>query len=230
MTNKPDWLPYTAPMALFLVLTALEGYLPRSSYPIAYCIKALLVLIALLYFHREWKSELRDREWKSELRGDGKAVALGVVAGLLGLGLWLGLDALQPAGWSLGKRTAYNPFEAIANPTLRYSFLTVRFIGLALLVPVMEEVFWRSFLLRYVTDQDKWKSLPLGQFSLAAFGIVTGLFALAHPEWLAAIGYAALMAGLLRYTKSLLACIVAHSVTNAALGIFVLLTGNWRYW
>ena len=221
MTKKPDWLPYIAPMALFLVLTALESYLPLALYPFAYSVKALLVLIALLYFHREWRSELH---------GDGKAVALGVVAGLLGLGLWLGLDALQPGGWSLGKRAAYNPFEEIANPALRYGFLTVRFIGLALLVPVMEEVFWRSFLLRCVTDQDKWKSLPLGQFSLAAFGIVAGLFALAHPEWLAAMGYAALMAGLLRHTKSLLACIVAHGVTNAALGIFVLLTGNWRYW
>ncbi|WP_395091324.1 CAAX prenyl protease-related protein [Armatimonas sp.] len=221
MTKKPDWLPYAAPMALFLVLTALESYLPIALYPFVYSVKALLVLIALLYFHREWKSELR---------GDGKAVALGVVAGLLGLWLWLKLDARQPAGWSIGARTAYNPFEAIANPTLRYSFITVRFIGLALLVPVMEEVFWRSFLLRYATDQDKWKSLTLGQFSLAAFGIVTGLFALAHPEWLAAIGYAALMAGLLRHTKSLLACIVAHGVTNAALGIFVLLTGKWHYW
>ena len=221
MTNKPNWLPYAAPMVLFLVLTMLEGKLSLALYPFVYAVKALLVLIVLLVCARTWKSELR---W------DGKAVALGIIAGLLGLGLWLGLDALQPAGWSLGTRTAYNPFQEIANPTLRYSFLTVRFVGLALLVPVMEEVFWRSFLLRFATDQDKWKELPVGQFSLAAFGIVAGLFALAHPEWLAAIGYAALMAGLLRHTKSLLACIVAHGVTNAALGIYVLKTGYWHYW
>ena len=221
MTNKPNWLPYAAPMVLFLMLTALEGYLPLALYPFVYGIKALLVLIALL---------ICARAWKGELRWDGKAVALGILVGLLGLWLWLKLDALQPAGWSLGKRTAYNPFQEIANPTLRYSFLTVRFVGLALLVPVMEEVFWRSFLLRFATDQDKWKELPLGQFSLAAFGIVAVLFAVAHPEWLAAIGYAALMAGLLRHTKSLLACVVAHGVTNAALGVYVLLTGNWRYW
>ena len=62
MTNKPDWLPYAAPMALFLVLTALESYLLLALYPFVYSVKALLVLIALLYFHREWKSELRDRE------------------------------------------------------------------------------------------------------------------------------------------------------------------------
>ncbi|WP_309719122.1 CAAX prenyl protease-related protein [Armatimonas sp.] len=221
MTNKPDGLPYAAPMVLFLVLTALEGYLPLALYPLIYGVKALLVLIALLVCARAWKSELR---W------DTKAMALGMVLGLLGLGLWLGLDALQPAGWSIGTRTAYNPFQEISTPALRYSFITVRFIGLVLLVPVMEEVFWRSFLLRFATDQDKWKELPLGQFSLAAFGIVAGLFAVAHPEWLAAIGYAALMAGLLRHTKSLLACVVAHGVTNAALGVFVLLTGNWKYW
>lgn len=221
MTNKPNWLPYAAPMVLFLVLTTLEGYLPRSSYTVVYCIKAVLVLIALIAC---------SRVWKGELRGDGKAVAIGTVAGLLGLGLWLALEHIQPAGLALGKRTAYNPFVAISDPTLRIVFLAVRFFGLALLVPVMEEVFWRSFLLRFVTDQDRWKELPIGQFSLLAFGVVAGLFAAAHPEWLAALGYAALMAGLLRYTKSLLACTVAHGVTNAALGVYVLMTGNWRLW
>ena len=208
-------------MVAFALLTSLESPLGLALYPFVYATKAILVLAALLYCCRFWKQELI---W------DSKAVVLGFVVGLLGLGLWLGLDAVQPKGFSLGERTAYNPFEAIASPALRYSFLTVRFVGLALLVPVMEEVFWRSFLLRFLTDQEKWKSLPIGQFSLAAFGIVAVVFAAVHPEWLAALGYAALMAGLLRHTKSLLACIVAHGITNAALGIYVLLTGKWHYW
>jgi uncharacterized protein len=221
MTNKPNWLPYAAPMVLFLVLTTLEGYLPRSSYPVVHCIKVVLVLIALIAC---------SRVWKGELRGDGKAVALGTVTGLLGLGLWLVLERIQPASLALGKRTAYNPFAAIPDPALRTVFITMRFIGLALLVPVVEEVFWRSFLLRYCTNQEKWAELPLTAFSLPAAAMVAGMFGVAHPEWLAALSYAALMAGLLRVTKSLLACVVAHGVTNAALGVYVLMTGNWRLW
>jgi uncharacterized protein len=219
--KKSDWYPYAAPMAAFLILTTLEGMLPRALYPYLYTLKAVLIAAVLVYF---------APSWKKELRGDTKALVLGVLAGFLGLGLWLGLDALQPASLALGKRVGYNPFEAISSPAVRYGFIAVRFIGLALLVPVLEEVFWRSFLLRFLTDQDKWQSLPLEKFSLSAFAIVTAVFAAAHPEWLAGLGFAALMGGLLRHTKSLLACVIAHGVTNAALGVYVLITGNWQYW
>lgn len=220
--TRPAWLPYVVPMALFLLLTTLESSLPRTLYPYAYLGKVGIVLGGLLVCFRYWKPELRS---------ESKAIGWGIVAGALGLGLWLGLDALQPAAWALGKRTAYNPFQELTNPTLRLVFLTGRFFGLAVLVPILEEVFWRSFLLRFVTDQENWQErLVPGQFSLPACGIVTGLFALAHPEWLAALGYALLIAGLLRHTRSLLSCIIAHGVTNAALGVYVLLTGKWQYW
>jgi hypothetical protein len=208
-------------MALYLVLTLAEGQFPAALYPYVYGAKALLVTVALL---------VTGRTWRREIHFDGKALLLGVIAGLLGLGLWLGLDAVTPPLKFLGTRTAYNPYQEIADPALRAAFLAVRFYGLALMVPVMEEVFWRSFLLRFVTDQDRWETLPLGAFSATAFVVVALLFGFAHPEYLAAFAYAALMAGLLRQTRSLFACIVAHAVTNLALGVYVLTTGNWKLW
>jgi len=219
--TRSSWPYYVAPMAAFLVLGSLEGALPRSSYPFVYAAKVLIVGILTI---------LCSKTWRTQLKWNVKAIGIGLVAGLLGLGLWLGLDALQPAGLALGKRTAYNPFEAIADPNLRYSFIAMRFVGLAVLVPIVEEVFWRSFLLRFLTDHDRWEEVALDSVTLAAFGIAAGAFAIAHPEWLAALGYAALATGVLRYTKSLAACVVTHAVTNAALGIFVLKTGSWHYW
>ncbi|MBC7808063.1 MAG: CAAX prenyl protease-related protein [Akkermansiaceae bacterium] len=220
-TKATPWLPYVLPMLLFLVATQGESYLPKSVYPVAYAVKAVIVTAALA---------VCARTWRKELRFEGKAIALGIVAGLIGLPLWLGVDAITPPLAFLGTRTAYNPLVEIPDATLRTVFLATRFFGLAIMVPIMEEVFWRSFLLRYATDQDRWYTLPVGTFSLAALAIVCALFGVSHPEYLAAIVFTLLMAGLLRLTKSLLACIIAHGITNLALGIYVLLTGNWKYW
>ena len=97
------------------------------------------------------------------------------------------------------------------------------------MVPVMEEIFWRSFLLRWITDPDFTK-LKVGEFSWSAFAVVAGIFAISHPEWLAAAIFAAMMALLLKRTGSLFACIVAHGFTNLLLGIYVMQTHSWMLW
>lgn len=216
----PLWLAYVAPMALFLLLTVAEGKAPLSLYPLLYIGKALLVTVALAVF---------SRAWRPEIRFEARVLPAAVLVGLVTLAEWVLIDRFVPYP-HLGTRTGYNPFQQIADPALRGAFFAVRFYGLAVMVPVMEEVFWRSFVLRYATDQDRWWSLPVGTFSLAALGIMTALFALAHPEWLVAAVCALLYAGLLRWTKSLFAVIVAHGVTNLGLGIYVLVTGDWKYW
>ena len=102
-------------------------------------------------------------------------------------------------------------------------------LGLTLMVPLMEELFWRSFLIRIITKPE-WQEMNPWDFSWMAFGAVAGLFALAHPEWLAAVICAVLYGLLLRQTKSLFACFVAHAVTNGLLGIYVLSGGHWALW
>lgn len=216
----PDWLPYVAPMALFLLITVGEGKAPPSWYVPLYGLKVALVTLVLLVFRRAWQGEIK---------AEARVLPAALLVGLAVFAEWILLDQWIPYP-HLGTRTAYNPLTAIADPTQRYAFLALRFYGLALLVPIMEEIFWRSFLLRFVTDMDDFRRIPLGDYSAAAFLVVAAMFALAHPEWLVAFICAAAYAYLLRVTRSLFACIVAHSVTNLALGVYVLLTGNWRYW
>ena len=217
---EASWLPYVLPMALFVALTYAESHAPKGYYPLVYTAKAAVVTAALI-----WAS----RAWRGEIKFDSRAVALGILAGIVGIIGWVGIDKLIPYP-HFGTREALNPFESILDPMQRSLFLAVRFYGLVVLVPIMEEVFWRSFLLRYVTDQDKWASLPLGTFSTLAFFLVAAVFGGIHPEWVVGVLFAMLMAGLLRYARSLLACILAHAVTNLALGIYVLQTGDWKYW
>jgi CAAX prenyl protease-like protein len=129
----------------------------------------------------------------------------------------------------LSVRVAFNPFSAIDSTYLRGLFLACRFYGLVIMVPVMEELFWRSFALRYLTDADFTK-IPVGAFSWTAFAMVAVAFGISHPEWLVAIIAACAYALLLRWTQSLFACVVAHSVTNLALGIYVIAAEDWMYW
>jgi uncharacterized protein len=212
------WLPYVVPIALFLVLTYLEGSFGKSLYPLLYAVKAVLVAGALAATARHWRSLLR---WET------RPVLLGVLAGILGLGLWLGLDAVTPKLKFLGDRTAFDPTTL---GTWFVPFLAVRFVGLAVLVPILEELFWRGFLLRWITDAEGWEKLPIEKFTLVATLITSALFAVAHPEWLAALMYALGLCWLLRSTKSLTACITAHAVTNLLLGVYVLVTKSWQLW
>lgn len=216
---SPSWLPYVLPMGLFLALTFAEPYLPKAQYPLVYAVKTLIVTAALIWASRAWRHEIKFK---------GSILIPAIGAGIIGFLGWVGINEAIPFG-HYGSRVGYNPLDELERQWI-LPFLAVRLFGMVIIVPIMEEVFWRSWLLRYATNQDKWASLPIGTFSIAAFFVVCGLFAAAHPEWLVAFLFAALMAGLLRYTKSLLACIIAHGVTNLALAGYVLFTDDWKYW
>jgi CAAX prenyl protease-like protein len=208
---------YTVPMLAFLTFTYLEGKYP-SVYPALYTTKVVVTAVLLVVFRRNW----------SDLRSGAELLPLSLGAGIVGLAAWVLIERGVPYP-HLGDRSAYNPLQALPTAAAAWSFLAVRFLGLALLVPVMEELFWRSFLIRWLTRAD-WKSVRPYEFSLQGMLLMCGGFALAHPEWLSAAVYALLMAWLLRRTRSVWACAVAHGVTNFGLGLYVLLSGDWRLW
>ena len=203
-------------MALFLGLTYAEGLSP-ANYVWIYFAKTVVVLAALVWAKPTW----RDIKWEPKL------MPLSVVLGLILFAVWVGLEKLHYP--HLGDRTAYNPWEKIADPSLRLAFVAVRFFGLALLVPFMEELFWRSFGLR-IASQTDFKSLEIGSFTMTGAGICCAVFAFSHPEWLAGLVFAAAMTALVWRTKSIFACVVAHAVTNLALGIYVVTQGAWSLW
>jgi CAAX prenyl protease-like protein len=162
----------------------------------------------------------------------------GLIVGIVGIALWIGIcqlewderiAALLPSWLQPAPRVGFNPFSAIGSAPAQWAFVAFRLIGLALLVPVVEELFWRGFLARWLIAP-QWQSQPLGRFSPFSFVGVTLLFMLAHPEWLAAAVYCGLLNLLLAWTRDLWNCVVAHGVSNLLLGIYVLVTGSWQLW
>ena len=105
----------------------------------------------------------------------------------------------------------------------------VRFTGAVLLAPLAEELFWRSFLIRVLEKRD-FLSVPLGRAHWPSFAITAVLFALEHHLVAAGCMAGVLYTLTLYRTKSLAQRVLAHAATNACLGVWVLVTGAWRFW
>jgi CAAX prenyl protease-like protein len=128
----------------------------------------------------------------------------------------------------MGEATAsFRPVDAEGQ--LQWGLIAVRWIGAALMVPVMEELFWRSFLMRWVDNPD-FEKVDARRATLKAVVLSTVVFTLAHTQWLAAIVAGLAYAWLYRRTGKLWAPIVAHAVTNGVLGAWVVFHGNWAFW
>jgi len=220
IAKLPAWAAYVLPFGLFLLLTTIESHLPLNLYPVFYAVKIASVGGVLIALRGSFP------EARSGGSGWAGATALGVVLFFA----WIFVDLHTPHFAFLGTRTAFDPSREIATPLGRFLFLAVRFLGLVVVAPLVEELFYRNFLLRFVTDMDDFRSVPMGTFSLSACLISSGVFALSHPEWLAAAIFALALCGLIRYTKNFWTCILAHGVTNFLLGVYVLHTAQWQYW
>ena len=93
----------------------------------------------------------------------------------------------------------------------------------------MEEIFWRSFFLRWLIHRD-FENIPLGLFTWPSFVIGSLMFGLEHNLILAGVIAGAAYNLLLYRTRSISQCILAHATTNLVLGIYVIAAGQWRFW
>ncbi|HLJ92845.1 MAG TPA: CAAX prenyl protease-related protein [Gemmataceae bacterium] len=216
---------YVVPFVLYLGLIQIAAAYP-DQYGWLYPTVVTLVSVVTIAL-------LRGRH----LLGPHLRVIAGVSVGIIGIALWIGLCRLHCEqaiaeylpDWLQPKRPAFNPWESIDQPLARWAFVAARLAGLAILVPIVEELFWRGFLLRWLTSAN-WQQQKLDAFGIRSFVVVTLLFALAHPEWLAALVYCTFLNGLLYWKGDLWNCIVAHGVSNLILGIYILSTGSWELW
>lgn len=226
MTNYDlRWLPYIAPLGTFLLLTSVEAYLPGSGasgfspwYPWFYAGKIAAVAVVAWLCRATW-NDLKP--WPG-LRATVLAIGLGVLV----IGLWVGLDGLYPTFSIQGGRVGFDP-RTLPVPG-RWAFLACRVCGLVLIVPLIEELFWRSFLMRWVIGPD-FTTVPVGRVTLLAAGVTALGFALAHPEWLPALLTGLAWAWLLARTQSLAACLISHMTANLVLGLYVVATGSWKF-
>jgi CAAX prenyl protease-like protein len=211
LTRHP-WLPYVAPFVMFMALTLMQ---PSNSGFIvwAYPLKTLLVGSALLFVMPSLPPLTVGY------------TGLAFLVGLVVVVPWVLLEGTYPY---LGTPQAFDPFAHVMAPWV-YGWIAVRIIGASVVVPVMEEFFWRGFLLRWIINAD-FRKVAIGTFSWPSFLLTTVLFASEHNRWLVGLIAGVAYNVLIYRTRSLYACIIAHGVTNLALGIYVLTSGEWSFW
>lgn len=212
------------PFVLFLVLGIVEseGLGGALTYPVAYTIKVLLVGFLCVLCWKYWVRLF-------PLKVTGKT-ALALTLGFLCTALWVGLAAAPVSNPLIneGARAAFNPFatENGLSTVTAWAFWTVRMIGLALVVPLIEEVFLRGFLLRWIQGGE-WMDLEVGEMTGLAWITLVFYAVATHPEILAAIVWFSLVTLYVRKTRNLWDAVAFHIGTNAGLGVWALLSGQW---
>jgi hypothetical protein len=204
-------LAYVAPFAAFVGFMAIEKSVSHSQH--LYPLRCLAAVAALALFTRPFPS-LRP------LRPAG-SIAIGMAV----FAIWIAPDAL------FGYRHHWlfeNSLMGTAASTLAagdragFRFLASRALGSTLLVPIVEELFWRGWLMRW---------LIMGTFTPLAFWGVALLFASEHGSyWEVGLAAGIVYNWWMLRTRSLADCILAHAVTNGALSAYVVFTGAWQYW
>ena len=214
-------LPYVLPFVVFVVFLVLQQYSPL---PVAvdYPLRIVLLAAVMWYFSRP-VIDLRTSHTLAT-----------VLLGIAVFAIWVAPDVLFPhyrEHWLfqnsvLGHLNNKVPPELLTSPVVLWS----RIVRAVVIVPILEELFWRAWLMRWIISP-RFQDIPLGTYSPVAFWVTAALFASEHGSYwevglIAGIAYNWWMIR----TKSLGDCILAHAVTNACLCGYVVATKHWEYW
>ena len=217
---RTPFIAYVAPFAAFVAILTAEhslGWPPEWTYPLRFVIVGAI----LLGVSRHFVSLRPSLPWAS--------IAVGVAV----FALWVAPDLL------FGYRHHWlfeNAVTGKAATSLGAGFrrdplsLILRFASSALLVPVLEELFWRGWMMRWLIDGDFLK-VRLGTYGAFSFWAVAVLFAAEHgPYWEVGLAAGIVYNWWMLRTRNLGDCVLAHAITNGCLSAYVLLFGQWQYW
>ena len=197
-----------------------------------YSVQTIATLIVLGVFWRQY--DFRPH----------KGWLLAIGAGILSIVLWIlpghlfELWNMQDGWWKylgfIARKHGFDPNATAGTSASLYGIvLAMRFVRLVIVAPLIEELFWRGFLMRYLVDLDGdfWE-VPFGTYHKRSLIVVTGLVVLVHSpaDYFAALIFGLMMYGLAVRTKSLSACVLMHATANLILGLYVVSTQSWGYW
>ena len=219
-TTLRDHLPWTVPFAAFLLLLLIGPLLPVS--PAAEGAIRVGVLALIIWITSRRVLDFAAPRWFGS-----------VLLGILVFVLWVAPDLVMPGyrDHALFQNALTGRVESSFPEVARGDPVAIAFRALRaiLIVPIVEELFWRGWLMRWLVNPD-FKQVPLGTVTPYAFIATAVLFAVEHG----AFWDVGLMAGIaynwwMMRTRSLGDLILAHAVTNACLVGYVLASGRWEY-
>jgi uncharacterized protein len=215
---KPQaFAPYVVPFGVFLLFLAIRPILPVPQWA-----RFAIEMAVILAVSRGVLNKAPSRPFFS------------ILLGIAVFFLWVAPEHFYPAwrSWPLFHNSVVGAAAATTTEAEKHSifFLTFRVLMSVVAIPILEELFWRGFLMRWLIDRD-FRSVPLGAWNLEAFLIVAILFATEHgPYWDVGLLTGFIYNAWMIRTRNLWDCILAHATTNACLAAFVIGAGQWQYW
>lgn len=211
------WGAYFLPYVGFLLIVELGGRLPEAAGPWLLPVKVALPLgLFVGYYARGHYPELRGYAWSVG------AVAQDVLVGLVGAFVWMApyllVDALRPAG-----DRGFDPDQFGAS--LAWLALGLRAVGYGVATPFIEELFVRSWLMRYVEVFDRrvdFRTIPIGRYSRRSFAAVLIWFTFSHVpwEWPVAAAWIVLTQLWFYRRRHLASLVIVHATSNLAILAF----------
>jgi uncharacterized protein len=217
MSSTPSSIKaYIVPFAAYMALMAVANLFPLSERFWMYPSQTIICGALLIWYWAVYKLKAPQ------------GTIFTLITAVLMLIIWISPQLVFRLPWRF---IGFDPTAFKATPAFYYAAVTIRFIRLAVIVPFIEEIFWRSFLLRYLVSDD-FESVPPGTYTWLSFWVVTAGFCMEHkfPDWPAAILAGALFNLIYYRTRSLSSCVLAHAVANFLLGIYIMRTGQWGFW
>lgn len=233
----PDWLTLpegsrVLPFLVFMLFTSLPGDLYSGALFWNYAIKTLAAA-GLLVWLRPWLPEMK---WA--VSWEALAVGLGIAV------LWLACDQWLPTSsqiWAwfesgmarMPKSKPADQWNPVAHfvdlPALGWGLVAVRVLGRSIIVPMVEEVFYRSFVYRMLIDTN-FNKVELSTYKPLAFYGTSILFGLAHGDlWMPGILTGMAYQWLALRKNRLGDSMTAHGVTNLVISIWTIYRGDWRF-
>jgi len=221
--RQPD-LVLMAPFMTYLLLLGLNDQVPPAYMPVAIAVRGIGALGVVWLFRRHFPPMGKPH------------LAIAIAVGIAAAAMWVaGQKLFDHVG--LGGRWIFLEPREVADPRAAisdiswYSQATLRITVACITVPIVEELFWRAFLLRAFINWSRFEQIPLGTFTWVSF-LGTSLLSVAeHPDN-AGVSILCWFAynGLMYWKKSILCLIITHGVTNLALYLYVLAAGDWQFW
>lgn len=212
---------YVAPFAIFIFLLAIA---PRVPLPPAWETPLWVLLVAAVCLAC-WPREISPRPVRPL-----SSVAIGAAVFLL----WIAPDLLIPGyrnSFWFSNAIAGHVHSSLGGEALRNDWvLAWRAARAVLIVPIVEELFWRGWFLRWLINSD-FRSVPLGSYTPLSFWLTAILFACEHgPYWDVGLLTGVIYNLWMIRSKSVADCILMHAVTNGLLSAYVIATASWQYW
>ena len=241
MVRQRPMLPYFAPFMSYLLVMALEQFVEKWTGGVQYklpfqALRSIGSLLVALLFWRHYppfgKLHLGKCIFFGVVVAFGWVMIHRLVAGQWLDGEWKRLPMdwyIQPLGADADPENYFDP-GAVYGTVQYWLYLIVRIGGASTTVAIIEELFWRAFLLRALIDWHDFENVPLGKFTWQSFLICSVLSAAEHPQWEVGILCWMVYNGLFYWTRSILCLIVTHGITNFVLYLHIVINRDWVFW